>query len=172
MTICDASNDKCATFNFTEEETKRFFELNYNGESCPVSAGDWVIASQSLILAMLIWPMIALYKTNTIVRWKRATSLGLLLLSLILSFTAIGVWYIKCVRRFNVDPCTDCKPPYPYEVSGEVSGAFGFQCVIMVMLFATIVCYFVYSYIGRKEVSSNTPLMNDDSNSDSYYRAY
>lgn len=170
--IPDSDNEECDTGRLSSEMAKQAFDGFAQGSSCPISAGNWVIAAQSLILALLIWPCVVLYKTDLTVRWKRASSLIMLLTAFILSLTAIGVWFSQCVRGFNKDACVgdDCGHDI-YELKGEVSGAFGFECVIMIILLAATICTVAYQMMVGK-TSNDSPLVQDGSNSDAYYRAY
>lgn len=166
ITVCD--QDKCVTENLSNDIAKGIFENNYAGETCPVSAGNYVIAAQSLILALLIWPMVVLSKPDLVLKWKRASSLFCLSLAFIFALIAVAVWYAMCVSGFNINHCTDmpgCDPMFPFDVRGDVSGAYGFQCIIMIMLFVATVCAFVVQFIPDKfGAGGNVPLINANAN--------
>lgn len=170
--IPDSDNEECDTGRLSSEMAKQAFDGFAQGSSCPISAGNWVIAAQSLILALLIWPVIALIKSDMIVRWKRATSLTCLSLSTILALIAIGVWHQKCVSGFDFDGCTTevCERA---NVKGEVSGAYAFECVIMVILMAATICAFIYQFMAGK-VNNEAPMMDatPSSDNDAYYHSY
>lgn len=126
-------------------------------DTCPQSAGSWVIAAQSLILFFLLVPLYSVTKSVLLPIPRQRIVAGVTLsLSFIFAALSIAVWYSQCVAGMTQEEESSRQP----EVDAAPSGAYAFMAFNFVLLVGASICSVAYWVLTRHEDSSSSPLTN------------
>jgi hypothetical protein len=148
LNVAVCQSGRCFTVPIDDSEVVEIFDIinDHGVAACPVSGGKWVIAAQSLILAFLIYPIVAVL-VDFDLRFKRTACLIPLTIALGLAISSVAVWAVMCIDDFNEGEYS----------KGELSGAFGFEIAILAILLAGSISALIFQLFPTGKSAAEVP---------------